>query len=151
MTKDSAGDKSVVHIPESSSNLATEQNIRGTEHNDTLKNEPPVKPQERLPDPPIETGKDLGVSLDSVLSIRTKAQILSRKPFQPAPHFSRVEKRIMEREDEALQAMASKKRNRRAKITETLVQSANIAETTKMIRSDSSFKPTPSRFMESGQ
>ena len=151
VAKDLAGDRSAVHIPEPSSNLATKQNIHRAEHNDTLKNEPPVKPQERLPDPPVETGKDLGVSLHSVLSIRTRAQIMSRKPFQPAPHFGRVEKRIMEKEDEALEAMVSKKRNRRAKITKTLVQSAIVAETPEIIQSNSSFKPTPSRFLESGQ
>lgn len=146
---DSAGDGSVVHAADSNSNLATEQNIHGAECDNNLKNEPPVKRQEKLPDPPVESGEELGVSLDSVLPIRMRAQIPSRKSLQITPHSSRVEKRIMEREDEELEAVLSKKTYRRAKITTTFAQSAIVTETTKTLRSNLSFKPTPSRFLVS--
>lgn len=131
---------------EPQSNLATEQNVHVAEHDETSKHELPAKPKESLPDPPIKAGMELKVSLQMVLPIRTKPQILSRKPLQTAPHFARAEKRIMEREDEELEAMVCRKTKRRIRITTTSTQSAIIVETAKILHPNVSFKPVPSRF-----
>ena len=151
VTSDSADNRSVDHASEPESNLATEQNVHVAERDETSKNEPPVKPQEKLPDPSIKTGIQLEVSLQTFLPIRTRAQILGRKPLQITPHFARGEKRIVEREDENSEAMVSRKTKRRSRIITTSAQSTIIVETTELLQSDLSFKPTPSRFHELSQ
>ena len=148
-TTDLADDRSVDHASEPKSNLPTEQNVHVAERDETSKNEPPAKPQEKLPDPPIQAGMELVVSLQMFLPIRTRTQILSRKPLQTAPHFARGEKRIMEREEEELEGMVCRKTKRRIRIITTSAQSAIIVETGKTLQSNLSFKPIPSRFHES--
>ena len=149
VTTDLADDRSVDHASEPKSNLATEQNVHVAEHDETSKNEPPGKPQKRLPDPPIKAGIELEASLQMFLPIRTRTQTLSRKHLQTAPHFTRAEKRILEREDKELEAMVCRKTKRRIRITTTSAQSAIAAETIKNFQSNLSFKPIPSRFHES--
>ena len=144
-----ADDRSVDHASERKSNLATEQNVHVAEHDETLKNEPPGKPQEKLPEPPIKAGMGLEASLQIFLPIRTRTQTLSPKPLQTAPHSARAEKRILEREDEELEAIVCRKTKRRIRITTTSAQSAIIVETAKTFQSNLSFKPIPSRFHES--
>ena len=151
VTSDSADNRSVDHASEPKSNLDTEQNVHVVERDEISKNEPPFKPQGKLPDTPIKTGIELEVSLQGFLPIRTRAQNLDRKPSQIAPHFARREKRIMEKEDENLGALVSRKTKRRSRITTTSAQSAIIVETTETLQSSLSFKPTPSRFHELSQ
>ena len=149
VTTDLADGGSVDDASEPKSNLATEQNIHVTGYDETLKNEPPAKPQETLPDPPIKVGMELKVSLQMVLPIRTKSRTLCRKPLQTAPHFPRAKKRIMEREDEESEAMVCRKTKRRIRIITTSAQSAIIVEAAKALQSKLSFRPIPSRFHES--
>ena len=150
VASDSVDDRSVDHASEPKSNLATEQNVHVAERDEISKKKPAVKPQEKLPDPPIKAGMELKVSLQMFLPIRTRAQILGLKPLQIAPHFARGEKRIVEKEDENLEAMVSRKTKRRSRIIRTSARSAIIVETTKTLQSNLSFKPTPSRFHELG-
>ena len=149
VTTDLAGDISVDHASEQKSNLAIEQNVHVVEHGETSNNEPPTNPQEPLPAPPTKVGMELKVSLQMVLSIRMKTQILSQKPLQTAPDFARAEKRIMETEDEELEAMVCRRTKRRIRTTTSSAQSAIIVERAKTLQCNLSFKPIPSRFHES--
>ena len=149
VTSDSADIRSVDHAFEPTSNLVTEQISHGAERNDFSKDEPPIKPEEKVADPPVEIGMELGASLQKVLPIRKRAQIQSRKPLQIASHFVRVEKRIMEREDEELEAVVTRKTKRRVKVTTISAQAPIIVEEkTKTDQSNSSSEFAPSRFQK---
>ena len=150
-TTDLANDRSAKRASEPESNLATEHNVHVLEHDEASKNEPPVKPQEKLPDPPIKAGMELGVSLQMALPLRTRTLIVSQKPLQTAARFARAAKRPMEREDEELEAMVCRKTKRRITITRSSALSATIVETAKTLQSNLSFIPIPSRFHESSQ
>ena len=146
----SSDERPVDHAPKPEFNRASEKDVHGAKPDGTSKNGTPVKPQEKLLDPPIKSDLERGALIHMDLPVRTRVEVAGQKVVQIATHSARVEKRVVEKEDDELEPVVSKKTKRRIKITRDSAQSTIVVEeTTKTPQSNLSVNSSPSHFQES--